>query len=162
MDPGEEIGIRIDEILVQDITGTAAMMHFEAMQLQRVRCKVACVYGDHNVLQVSEENTEDHVYLSTAARKYGMWWAKPGAGIGHQIHQEHFACPGETALGADSHTPHIGGMGTYAMGSNGAPSSWASHTPRALSGSRKMVRWWICTRLATWCVCRAAMNHSES
>jgi aconitate hydratase len=116
---GEEIAIRIDEILVQDITGTAAMMHFEAMQLERVRCKVACVYGDHNVLQVSEENTEDHVYLSTAARKYGIWWAKPGAGIGHQIHQEHFACPGDTALGADSHTPHIGGMGVYAMGAGG-------------------------------------------
>jgi aconitate hydratase len=119
MVPGEEIGIRIDEILLQDITGTAAMMHFEAMQLNRVRCKVACVYGDHNVLQVSEENTEDHVYLSTAGRKYGMWWAKPGAGIGHQIHQEHFACPGDTALGADSHTPHIGGMGVYAMGAGG-------------------------------------------
>jgi aconitate hydratase len=117
--PGEEIGIRIDEILIQDITGTAAMMHFEAMQLHRVRCRVACVYGDHNVLQVSEENTEDHVYLSTAARKYGMWWAKPGAGIGHQIQQEHFAAPGETALGADSHTPHIGGMGVYAMGAGG-------------------------------------------
>jgi aconitate hydratase len=116
---GEEIGIRIDEILLQDITGTAAMMHFEAMQLDRVRCKIACVYGDHNVLQVSEENTEDHIYLSTAGRKYGMWWAKPGAGIGHQIHQEHFACPGDTALGADSHTPHIGGMGVYAMGAGG-------------------------------------------
>lgn len=117
--PGEEIGIKVDEILIQDITGTAAMMHFEAMQLGRVRCKVACVYGDHNVLQVSEENTEDHVYLSTAARKYGIWWAKPGAGIGHQIHQEHFACPGDTALGADSHTPHIGGMGVFAMGAGG-------------------------------------------
>ncbi len=119
MVPGEEIGIKIDEILIQDITGTAAMMHFEAMQLHRVRCKVACVYGDHNVLQVSEENTEDHVYLATAARKYGIWWAKPGAGIGHQIHQEHFACPGDTALGADSHTPHIGGMGVFAMGAGG-------------------------------------------
>ncbi len=119
MVPGEEIGIKVDEILIQDITGTAAMMHFEAMQLGRVRCKVACSYGDHNVLQVSEENTEDHVYLSTAARKYGIWWAKPGAGIGHQIHQEHFACPGDTALGADSHTPHIGGMGVYAMGAGG-------------------------------------------
>jgi aconitate hydratase len=119
MVPGEEIGIRVDEILIQDITGTAAMMHFEAMQLGRVRCKVACVYGDHNVLQVSEENTEDHVYLATAARKYGIWWAKPGAGIGHQIHQEHFACPGDTALGADSHTPHIGGMGVFAMGAGG-------------------------------------------
>jgi aconitate hydratase len=119
MVPGEEIGIKIDEILIQDITGTAAMLHFEAMQLSRVRCKVACVYGDHNVLQVSEENTEDHVYLSTAARKYGIWWAKPGAGIGHQIHQEHFACPGDTALGADSHTPHIGGMGVFAMGAGG-------------------------------------------
>ncbi len=119
MVPGEEIGIKVDEILIQDITGTAAMMHFEAMQLGRVRCRVACVYGDHNVLQVSEENTEDHVYLSTAARKYGIWWAKPGAGIGHQIHQEHFACPGDTALGADSHTPHIGGMGVFAMGAGG-------------------------------------------
>jgi predicted aconitate hydratase len=119
MVPGEEIGIKIDEILIQDITGTAAMMHFEAMQLGRVRSKVACSYGDHNVLQVSEENTEDHVYLSSAARKYGIWWAKPGAGIGHQIHQEHFACPGDTALGADSHTPHIGGMGVYAMGAGG-------------------------------------------
>jgi aconitate hydratase len=119
MVPGQEIGIRVDEILLQDITGTAAMMHFEAMHLHRVRCQVACVYGDHNVLQVSEENTEDHVYLSSAARKYGMWWAKPGAGIGHQIHQEHFACPGNTALGADSHTPHIGGMGVYAMGAGG-------------------------------------------
>ena len=119
MAAGEEIGIRVDEILIQDITGTAAMLHFEAMQLHRVRCKVACVYGDHNVLQVSEENTEDHLYLSTAARKYGIWWAKPGAGIGHQVHQEHFACPGDTALGADSHTPHIGGMGVYAMGAGG-------------------------------------------
>ncbi len=119
MVPGEEIGIKVDEILVQDITGTAAMLHFEAMQLGRVRCKVACTYGDHNVLQVSEENTEDHVYLSTAARKYGIWWAKPGAGIGHQVHQEHFACPGDTALGADSHTPHIGGMGVFAMGAGG-------------------------------------------
>ncbi len=119
MVPGEEIGVKVDEILIQDITGTAAMQHFEAMQLGRVRCKVACVYGDHNVLQVSEENTEDHVYLSTAARKYGIWWAKPGAGIGHQIHQEQFACPGDTALGADSHTPHIGGMGVYAMGAGG-------------------------------------------
>jgi aconitate hydratase len=119
MTAGEEIGIKIDEILIQDITGTAAMMHFEAMQLHRVRCRVACVYGDHNVLQVSEENTEDHVYLSSAARKYGIWWAKPGAGIGHQIQQEHFAVPGDTALGADSHTPHIGGMGVYAMGAGG-------------------------------------------
>jgi aconitate hydratase len=119
MTPGEEIGIQVDEILIQDITGTAAVMHFEAMQLHRVRCKVACVYGDHNVLQVSEENTEDHVYLASAARKYGMWWAKPGAGIGHQIQQEHFAAPGDTALGADSHTPHIGGMGVYAMGAGG-------------------------------------------
>ncbi|HKX16631.1 MAG TPA: aconitate hydratase [bacterium] len=119
MTPGEEIGIKIDEILIQDITGTAAMMHFEAMRLHRIRCRVACCYGDHNVLQVSEENTEDHVYLASAARKYGIWWAKPGAGIGHQIQQEHFAMPGETALGADSHTPHIGGMGVYAMGAGG-------------------------------------------
>lgn len=119
MAPGEEIGLRIDQVLVQDLTGTQAMMHFEAMGLPRVRCKVAVAYADHNVLQVRPENMEDHLYLASACLKYGAWYAKPGTGIGHQIHLEHFAIPGETALGADSHTPHCGGVGMLAIGAGG-------------------------------------------
>ena len=116
---GQEIGIAIDQVLVQDITGTAVLLNFEAMGLSRVRCKVAAAYADHNVLQVDARMTEDHRYLATGARKYGIWWGKPGAGIGHQIHQEHFAVPGDTVLGADSHTVHNGGMGMLAIGAGG-------------------------------------------
>ncbi|MEP0813213.1 MAG: aconitate hydratase [bacterium] len=116
---GEEIGIAIDEVLVQDITGTVVMQNFEGMGLARARARVAVAYGDHNVLQFDTRNSQDHRYLASACRKYGMHWAKPGAGIGHQIHQEQFARPGETALGADSHTPHCGGLGMIAIGAGG-------------------------------------------
>ena len=119
MVPGEEIGIRIDQTLIQDLTGTQAVMHFETMGLPRVRCKVAVAYADHNVLHIKPENMEDHIYLANACRKYGIWYAKPGSGIGHQIHLEHFAIPGETALGADSHTAHQGGIGMLAIGAGG-------------------------------------------
>ena len=97
MEAGEEIGIQIDQVLIQDITGTVVMLNFEGMGLSRVKCRVAAAYGDHNVLQVDSRNTEDHLYLASAGRKYGIWWAKPSSGIGHQIHQEHFAIPGVTA-----------------------------------------------------------------
>ncbi len=116
---GEEIGLKIDQVLIQDMTGTTAIMQFEAMGLQRVRVRVAAGYADHNVLHITPENMEDHIYMRNACRKYGIWYAKPASGIGHQIHQEHFAVPGETALGADSHTPHQGGIGMLAIGSGG-------------------------------------------
>ncbi|MDV2495256.1 MAG: aconitate hydratase [bacterium] len=119
MTPGETISIRIDQVLVQDLTGTQAFLHFEAMGLERVRCEVAVCFADHNVLQVRPENMEDHIYLMTAGKKYGIWFAKPASGIGHQIHLEHFAVPGKTALGADSHTPHCGGIGMIAIGAGG-------------------------------------------
>jgi aconitate hydratase len=116
---GEEIGIRIDQVLVQDLTGTQVLLHFESGGFAQIGCEVAVCYADHNVIQVKSENMQDHVYLQTAGKKYGMWYAKPGAGIGHQIHQEHFAIPGKTALGADSHTPHCGGIGMIAIGAGG-------------------------------------------
>jgi len=116
---GEEIGLRIDQTLIQDLTGTQAVMHFDAMGLPRVRCKVAVAYADHNVLHIKPENMEDHIYLANACRKYGIWYGRAGSGIGHQIHLEHFAIPGETALGADSHTPHQGGVGMLAIGAGG-------------------------------------------
>jgi aconitate hydratase len=119
MIPGETISIRIDQVLVQDLTGTQAFLHFEAMGLDRIRCETAVCFADHNVLQIKPENMEDHIYLRTAGRKYGVWYAKPASGIGHQIHLEHFAAPGKTALGADSHTPHCGGVGMIAIGAGG-------------------------------------------
>ena len=116
---GEEIGVRIDQVLAQDLTATQAFLQFEAMGLPRVRCRIAACYADHNVLHIRPENMEDHLYLQTASRKYGLWFAKPASGIGHQIHLEHFAVPGETVLGADSHTPHCGGVGMIAIGAGG-------------------------------------------
>ena len=116
---GEEIGIRIDQILAQDLTATQAFLHFEAMGIPRIRCRVAACYADHNVLHIKPENMEDHLYLQSASRKYGIWFGKPASGIGHQIHLEHFAVPGETVLGADSHTPHCGGVGMIAIGAGG-------------------------------------------
>src|SRR3989449_6055239 len=116
---GEEIGIRIDQVLAQDLTATQAFLHFEAMGIPRIRCRVAACYADHNVLHIKPENMEDHLYLQTASRKYGIWFGKPASGIGHQIHLEHFAIPGETVLGADSHTPHCGGVAMIALGAGG-------------------------------------------
>ncbi|HXF81325.1 MAG TPA: aconitate hydratase [bacterium] len=117
--PGEEIGIRIDQVLAQDLTATQAFLQFEAMGIPRVRCRIAACYADHNVLHIRPENMEDHLYLQTASRKYGVWFDKPASGIGHQIHLQHFAVPGETVLGADSHTPHCGGVGMIAIGAGG-------------------------------------------
>lgn len=117
--PGEEIGIRIDQILAQDLTATQAYLTFESMGLPRMRCKLVACYADHNVLHIKPENMEDHLYLQTASKKYGAWFGKPASGIGHQIHLEHFAIPGETVLGADSHTPHCGGVGMIAIGAGG-------------------------------------------
>jgi len=119
MIPGDEIGIRVDQVLAQDLTATQAFLQFEAMGIPRVRCKVAACYADHNVLHIKPENMEDHLYLQTASRKYGIWFGKPASGIGHQIHLEHFAVPGETVLGADSHTPHCGGVAMIAIGAGG-------------------------------------------
>jgi aconitate hydratase len=119
MAAGNEIGIKIDHVLVQDITGTQVFLHFEAMGLERIGCEVAVCYADHNVIQVKPENMEDHLYLQTAAKKFGVWYSKAANGIGHQIHLEHFAIPGKTAVGSDSHTPHCGGIGMLAIGAGG-------------------------------------------
>jgi len=117
--PGNEIAIDIDHVLIQDITGTQVFLHFEAIGLDRIGADVAVCYADHNVLQIKPENMEDHLYLQSAAKKFGVWFSKPANGIGHQIHQEHFAMPGTTAVGSDSHTPHNGGLGMLAIGAGG-------------------------------------------
>lgn len=117
--PGEEIGIKIDQTLTQDATGTMSYLEFEAMGIEKVRTKLSVSYVDHNTLQTGFENADDHMFLQSAARKYGIYFSRPGNGICHQVHLERFAKPGETLLGSDSHTPNAGAMGMVAIGSGG-------------------------------------------
>ncbi|MBI4300318.1 MAG: aconitate hydratase, partial [Chloroflexi bacterium] len=119
MKPGAEIAIRIDQTLTQDATGTMAYLQFEAMGLPRVRTKLSVSYIDHNMLQTGFENADDHRFLQTIAAKYGIYFSRPGNGICHQVHLERFGVPGQTLLGADSHTPTGGGIGMLAIGAGG-------------------------------------------
>ncbi|MDV2502807.1 MAG: aconitate hydratase [bacterium] len=154
MTPGETISIRIDQVLVQDLTGTQAFLHFEAMGLERVRCEIAVCFADHNVLQVRPENMEDHIYLMTAGKKYGVWFAKPASGIGHQIHLEHFAVPGKTALGADSHTPHCGGIGMIAIGAGGIDVAVAMGGGPYHLAMPRVVNIYLTGALQPWCTAK--------
>ena len=119
MTPGAEIAISIDQTLTQDATGTMAYLQFEAMGRSRVETKLSVSYVDHNMLQTGFENADDHRYLESVAAKYGLHFSRPGNGICHQVHIERFARPGETLLGADSHTPTAGGVGMLAIGAGG-------------------------------------------
>jgi len=116
---GEEIAIRIDQTLTQDATGTMAYLQFEAMGVPRVRTELSVSYVDHNMLQASFENADDHRFLQSIAKKYGIFFSRPGNGICHQVHLERFGAPGKTLLGSDSHTPTGGGLGMLAIGSGG-------------------------------------------
>jgi len=116
---GEEIIINIDQTLTQDATGTMAYLEFEALGVDRVKTKKSVAYIDHNTLQPGPENADDHLYIQTIAKKYGIFFSKPGNGICHQVHLERFAIPGQTLLGSDSHTPTAGGMGMLAIGAGG-------------------------------------------
>ncbi len=119
MSAGSEIGIRIDQTLTQDATGTMAYLQFEAMGVDRVRTDLSVSYVDHNTLQMGFRNSDDHRYLRTVAQKYGLVFSAPGTGICHQLHLENFAKPGATLVGSDSHTPTAGGIGALAMGAGG-------------------------------------------
>jgi len=119
MKPGEEIAISIDQTLTQDATGTMAYLEFEAMGIPKVKTKLSVSYVDHNTLQTGFENADDHRFLQTIAAKYGIYFSKPGNGICHQVHLERFARPGQTLLGADSHTPNAGAAGMLAIGAGG-------------------------------------------
>lgn len=116
---GQEIGIRIDQTITQDATGTTAMLLFESMGIPQVKTDLSVSYVDHNTAQFGPENHTDHLYLQSAARKYGIYHSRPGNGICHQVHLERFARPGATQLGSDSHTPTAGGIGALAIGAGG-------------------------------------------
>jgi len=117
--PGSEIGIRIDQTLTQDATGTTAFLLFEAMDVPRVRAELSVSYVDHNMAQFGPANHNDHLYLQTVARRFGAVFSRPGNGICHQVHLERFGRPGKTLLGSDSHTPTGGGLGMIAIGAGG-------------------------------------------
>ncbi len=119
MVPGEQIGLRIDQTLTQDSTGTMAYLQLEAMGVDQVKTKRSVAYIDHNMLQQGFENADDHKYIQTVASKHGIYFSKPGNGICHQVHLERFGVPGQTLLGSDSHTTTGGGIGMLAMGAGG-------------------------------------------
>lgn len=116
---GSEIGLRIDQTLTQDATGTMTYLQFEAMGIPRARTELSVSYVDHNMLQADHRNADDHRYLQSVAARYGLYFSRPGNGICHQVHLERFGVPGRTLLGADSHTPTCGGLGMLAIGAGG-------------------------------------------
>jgi len=117
--PGERIGLKIDQTLTQDATGTMACLELEAMGVEQVKTELSVSYVDHNMLQNGPENNNDHLYLQSVAYQKGIYFSRPGNGICHQVHLERFGAPGKTLLGADSHTPTGGGIGMMAMGAGG-------------------------------------------
>ena len=116
---GEEIGIRIDQTLTQDATGTMAYLEFESMGIDRVKTEKSVAYIDHNTIQSGFENADDHRYIQSVAKKHGIYFSEPGNGICHQVHYERFGKPGKTLIGSDSHTPTAGAVGMLAMGAGG-------------------------------------------
>jgi len=117
--PREEIAISIDHTLLQDATGTMALLEFESLGIDRVRVELAAQYVDHNLLQTDFRNADDHRYLQTACQRYGIHFSRPGNGISHEVHMERFGVPGKTLLGADSHTPSAAGVSMLAIGAGG-------------------------------------------
>ncbi len=119
MKPGTEIGIRIDQALLQDATGTLVQLELEAMGLKKAKTEVAVQYVDHNLLQTDSKNADDHLFLKSAAQKFGLWFSRPGNGVSHPVHMERFGKPGKTLLGSDSHTCAGGSLGMLAIGTGG-------------------------------------------
>lgn len=119
MIPGEMIGIRIDQTLTQDATGTLVMLELEAMNLKRAKTEVSVQYVDHNLIQTDHKNADDHLFLQSACQRFGLWFSRPGNGVSHPVHMQNFGKPGKTLLGSDSHTPAAGSLGMLAIGAGG-------------------------------------------
>lgn len=119
MEPGSEVGLRVDQTLTQDATGTMVMLELEAMELDRVHTELSVQYVDHNLLQTDEKNPDDHLFLESAAQRFGLWFSKAGNGVSHPVHQAHFGRPGVIMIGSDSHTCAAGALGMLAIGVGG-------------------------------------------
>ncbi|MCL5406238.1 MAG: aconitate hydratase [Deltaproteobacteria bacterium] len=116
---GEEIAIRIDQVLLQDATGTMAMLEFEALGIEKIKAELAVQYVDHNIIQTDNKNADDHVYLQSASARYGLHFSPAGNGVSHQVHMERFGVPGKTLIGSDSHTPGAAGVSVLGIGAGG-------------------------------------------
>ncbi|AGA32029.1 Aconitate hydratase [Thioalkalivibrio nitratireducens DSM 14787] len=119
MEAGEELALKVDHTLTQDATGTLVMLAFEAMEIDRVRTELSAQYVDHNLIQQDFRNPDDHLFLQSACRKFGLWFSPAGNGVSHPLHQERFGIPGKTLVGSDSHTPAAGALGMLAFGAGG-------------------------------------------
>jgi aconitate hydratase len=119
MEPGREIAIRIDQTLTQDATGTLVMLALEALELDRVKTELSAQYVDHNLIQADYKNPDDHLFLESACRRFGVHFSRPGGGVSHPVHQQRFGIPGKTLLGSDSHTCAAGAIGMLAIGAGG-------------------------------------------
>lgn len=150
MSPGEEVGLRIDQTLTQDATGTMAYLQFEAMGVDRVQTELSVSYVDHNTLQMGFRNPDDHRYLRTVAQKHGVIFSPPGTGICHQLHLENFALPGKTLIGSDSHTPTAGGVGSMAMGAGGLSVALAMAGEPYFITMPRVVRVYLENELTGW------------
>ena len=147
---GSEIGIRIDQTLTQDATGTMAYLEFEAMGVPRVRTERSVAYIDHNTLQNGFENADDHRFIGSVAKKHGIYFSRPGNGICHQVHLERFGVPGKTLIGSDSHTPTGGGIGMLAIGAGGLDVAVAMGGGAYYITMPKMVRVNLTGKLSPW------------
>ena len=113
------MGLKIDHILQQDATGTLIMLELEKIGIKKITAEVAVQYVDHNLLQTDFKNADDHIFLQSAAKKFGYWFSRPGNGISHVVHMERFGKPGKSMIGSDSHTCSAGSMGMLAIGAGG-------------------------------------------
>lgn len=147
---GQEIGLKIDQTLTQDATGTMAYLQFEAMGVEQVKTERSVAYIDHNTLQSGFENADDHKYIGTVAKKYGIYYSKAGNGICHQVHLERFGAPGKTLIGSDSHTPTGGGIGMLAFGAGGLDVAVAMGGGAYYIPMPKMVRVTLTGKLKPW------------
>ena len=150
MTVGSEIGLKIDQTLTQDATGTMAYLEFEAMGVPRVKTERSVAYIDHNTLQTGFENADDHRFIQSIAKKHGIWFSRPGNGICHQVHLERFGIPGKTLIGSDSHTPTGGGIGMWAMGAGGLDVAVAMGGGPYYITMPKMLRVNLTGKLSPW------------
>lgn len=150
MTVGSDIGLKIDQTLTQDATGTMAYLEFEAIGIPRVKTEKSVAYIDHNTLQTGFENADDHRFIQTVAKKHGIYFSRPGNGICHQVHLERFGIPGKTLIGSDSHTPTGGGIGMLAMGAGGLDVAVAMGGGAYYITMPKMVKVNLTGKLSPW------------
>lgn len=154
--PGAEVAIRIDQVLLQDATGAMAFLQFEAMGLDRLVPRLTVAYADHQTLQSDGRHTDDHRFIESASARYGAWFARPGAGICHVVHLERFSRPGESLLGSDSHTPHMGSVGMLAIGAGGIDVAIAMGGGPYILTRPPVTRVWLEGALPAWSTAKDA------